>query len=467
MAIDSRTALVMERLADRYAFRTLLGEGGAGTVYEVENLALGRLEALKILTNPFTGPDAQERFTVEARIAASLQHPHIVGIHAYGQDGGVPWYSMQLVDGPSLAAILDGGRTLDGPMAAQLAVPVLEALAFSHAHGVIHRDIKPANILFDAAGTPFLADFGIAKAVENPMETRTGHMLGTPAYVAPEQALGEEVDARADLYSLGVTLYRALSGRLPFPSDQVLQTLLLRLKEEAPPLEELCPGLHPALGAVIMRSLARERDRRWEDAAAMREALLAACAEAGMAWNRPLEVAGEFPLRRRTLEAVAPTADLPRRKGRPWWILGLAPLGAAVMFFALRRPGPAPRVEAPPPAPAAQAPSTQLPPAPKTQPRPPVAEAPVRRPVTYPRLLDNGLAPAPVGECAGLSVGASLVVGEDGRVRSCRILSAVKPACAEAARAVAMRYRFSPALDDQGRPVEAAVAVSVDFQEAR
>ncbi len=455
----------MERLADRYAFRTLLGEGGAGTVYEVENLSLGRLEALKILTNPFTGFDVQERFAVEARIAASLEHPHIVGIHAFGQDGGVPWYSMQLIDGPSLAGILDGGRTLDGPMAAQLAVPVLEALAFSHAHGVIHRDIKPANILFDAAGTPFLADFGIAKAVENPMDTRTGHMLGTPAFVAPEQALGEAVDARADLYSLGVTLYRALAGQLPFRSDQVLQTLLLRLQEEAPPLEALCPGLHPALAAVIMRSLARDRDRRWEGAAEMREAFLAACAEAGMAWDRPLAVAGEFSLRRRTLEEVAPTADMPGPKGRPWWILGLAALGAGALLFVLRGPRLAARVEPPPPAPAA-APAAAAP-APKPRPRPAQAEVLPRRPVTYPRLLDDGLAPAPVGECAGLSVGASLVVGEDGRVKSCRILSAVKPGCAEAARAVAMKYRFSPALDDQGRPVEAAVAVAVDFQEAR
>ena len=452
----------MELLADRYAFRTLLGEGGAGTVYEVENLALGRLEALKILTNPFTDPDGQERFAVEARIAASLEHPHIVRIHAFGQDGGVPWYSMQLVDGPTLAAILDGGRALDGPMAAQVAVPVLEALAFSHANGVIHRDIKPANILFDAAGTPFLTDFGIAKAVENPMATRTGRMLGTPAYVAPEQALGEAVDPRADLYSLGVTLYRALAGRLPFPSDQVLQTLLLRLQEDPPPLEPLCPGLHPALAAVVMRSLARDREARFAGAAEMREAFLAACAEAGMAWDQPLALAGEFPLRRRTLPDVAPTADLPGRRTRPWWLLAPAALGAAALAFALRgSKAPAPAAQPQPsPAPVAA-------PAPKPRPRPAAPEPPPRRPVTYPRLLGDGLAPAPAGDCAGLSVGAALVVGEDGLVRSCRILSAVKPACAEAARAAAMKYRFSPALDAQGRPVQAELAIAIDFPEVR
>lgn len=464
---EGKAARLAEHLAERYVFRTLLGEGGAGTVFEVENRSLGRLEALKILTSASTDPDGAERFAHEARIAASLEHPHIVKIHAFGQDGGIPWYSMQLVDGPTLAAILDEGRVLDGPMAAQVAVPVLEALAFSHAHGVIHRDIKPANILFDAAGTPFLTDFGIAKAVENPLDTRTGRLLGTPAFVAPEQALGEAVDARADLYSLGVTLYRAVAGRLPFQSDQVLQTLLLRLREDPPPLERICPGLHPALAAVIMRSLARERDLRWAGAEEMRAAFLDACAGAGMAWDRPLAVAGHFPPRFRVPPEAAPTADLPRAKGRPWWILGLAALGAAGLLLVPRAPRPVRARKAEPlPAPAA-APAPARAPAPKAPVKSGEAETVPRRPATYPQLLGDGLSPVPVGACAGLSVSVSLVVGEDGLVESCRVLSAVKPECAQAARNAAMRYRFNPALDSQGRPVKATMAVAVDFPEAK
>jgi serine/threonine-protein kinase len=477
---EGRIAALIDRLADRYEFRTLLGEGGAGTVFEVVNRALGRSEALKILTGSGLGDDAA-RFAGEARIAASLDHPRIVKIYEFGEEAGALWYSMQLVEGPTLAALADGGRLLDGAEAARVAIPVLDALDYSHGRGVVHRDIKPANILFSLEGRPFLTDYGIAKAVENPLDTRTGQLLGTPAYVAPEQALGEAVDARADLYSLGVTLYRAVSGELPFKADGVLQTLLLRLREDPPHLSRVRPDLDPGVAAVIMRALARDPAGRWPGAREMREALLEACRAEGLVWDRPLEGVGAFAPEARPLvqeprpnpsRALETTADLPRARKRPAWVVaGL--LAAALVLGWTLRPRRAHAVAAPPPQ---QAQGTPEPPsvkkrpapaeAPETRPRPQEAPPPVRRPVVYPQLLGDGAVAAPVAGCGGRSVDVSLVVGEDGLVKACKVLSAVDPACAEAARAIALRYHFRPALDAQGQPVQTTVAAAVVLPEA-
>jgi len=481
---EHRLARLAGLLADRYEFLSMLGEGGAGAVYEVNNRYLDRREALKVLAESFLEEHASDRFIQEAKVAASLDHPAIVKVHGFGREEDIHWFSMQLVDGPALSDLLETGLPFDAGLLAQLAIPILEALEFSHDRGVIHRDLKPANILFSLEGRPYLTDFGVAKTEESVLKTRTGHLLGTPAYVSPEQALGEPVDARTDQYSLGITLYKTLAGRLPFTSENVLQTLVLRLKEDPEPLERYRPDLAPELTAILMRSLARDRAQRWESIGEMRRALQAFCVRSKIPWEGPLSVVSRYPPLRRPLPELQdfrvprpsaqgsfePTAELPlpSRRRSPWWLAGLLPIAWAGWLWWSRSPLAPP--SAPPEVPVAASASVDLPrPAPSPVPaKKPPEPAPValRRPVVYPQLLEGGPIAAPSSDCAGLRVNVSLRVAEDGTVKSCKVLTATRPECADAARAVAMRYRFKPALDAQGQPLETTLAAAVDFPEA-
>ena len=483
---DRRLAHLARVLADQYEFRSLLGEGGAGAVYEVQNRYLDRPEALKVLSESFLDEQASDRFTQEAQVAASLDHPAIVKVYDFGREEGIHWFSMQLVDGPALSDLVEAGLAFDARMLARLAIPILEALEFSHGRGVIHRDLKPANILFSLDGRPYLTDFGVAKTQESVLKTQTGHLLGTPAYVSPEQALGEPVDARTDQYSLGITLYKTLTGRLPFTADNVLQTLVLRLKEEPEPIEKYRPDLPPELAGILMRSLARDRTQRWDSIAVMQYALERFCDRAGIPREGPLEAVAQFPPVRLPLPdlqdlaesplarpqgSFEPTADLPLspRGGRMGWLaigLALALLGG---LWWSRRSAPSPAA-APPPTEAL--PTAASAPAPTSAPilgkpfkLPSPAPALVRRPVVYPQLVESGPIAAPSVACAGLRINVSLRVAEDGTVAACKVLTATRPDCAEAAKAVALRYRFKPALDAQGQPLETTIAAAVDFPE--
>ena len=244
-----------------------LARGGMGIVYRARQRRLGREVAVKVLRGgEFAGAEAQARFRTEAAAAARLQHPGIVAIHDVGEDAGVLWFSMDLVPGENLAA-----RVREHPLAARDAAQcvqrVAEAVQHAHEHGVLHRDLKPSNILLAEDGQPRVTDFGLARHTTDAAEiTRTGQMLGSPGYAAPEQAFGGNADARTDVYGLGALLYHLLTGRPPFQGP-TLDSILLQLRENDPlPPRQLTPNLPRDLETIALHCLAKDPANRYATA---------------------------------------------------------------------------------------------------------------------------------------------------------------------------------------------------------
>ncbi len=253
---------------------TVLGRGAMGVVYKARQLSLNRLVALKmILAGSHAGPQERARFLGEAEAVAALQHPNIIQVYAVGEYDGMPYFSMEVVEGGSLDR-----RAKETALAADEAASLVEKLAramhYAHQRGVIHRDLKPANILLTTEGEPKITDFGLAKRLErdpNMTEagyvTQTGAAIGTPSYMAPEQAEGKRVGPLADVYSLGAVLYELLTFRPPFVADSVIDTLLMVVKEEPPSPASLQPHLPRDLVTICMKCLRKEQDKRYGTAA--------------------------------------------------------------------------------------------------------------------------------------------------------------------------------------------------------
>ncbi|HXG61072.1 MAG TPA: bifunctional serine/threonine-protein kinase/formylglycine-generating enzyme family protein [Planctomycetota bacterium] len=243
----------MKREFGRYELLEEIGRGGAGAVYRALDRELGRVVALKTLRDPEPGPAARERFLREARLAARLEHPHIVRIFEAGEHEGRPYYTMPLLEGAPLRSPLAPER------AAALLAPVARAVAHAHAAGVVHRDLKPENILL-CAGGPVVTDFGTARAEDDVRLTETGELLGTPAYMAPEQIAGRahEAGPKADVYALGAILFELVTGRLPYEAESFLELSARVLHDPAPE----APGLDPGLGELIRRCLEKDPEAR-------------------------------------------------------------------------------------------------------------------------------------------------------------------------------------------------------------
>jgi WD40 repeat protein/predicted Ser/Thr protein kinase len=251
-----------------YEVLGVLGRGGMGIVYKARQDGLNRLVALKMIQPAGTGPDDLARFRREAEAAAQLQHPNIVQVHAVGQCQGRPYFSLEYVEGGSLAQKAAGGP-LPPEQAARLVETVARAAHAAHQRGIVHRDLKPANILLTADGVPKIADFGLAKRLDVPADqTQPGLILGTPSYMAPEQAQGHSHDLgpAADVYALGTILYELLTGRPPFQAATVLVLLeQVRAQEPVPPTR-LQPRLPRDLETVCLKCLEKETHRRYASA---------------------------------------------------------------------------------------------------------------------------------------------------------------------------------------------------------
>ena len=254
-----------------------LGEGGMGTVYKALDERLGRTVAVKVLAGHLAGDKAfVARFLREAQYLAKVRHDSLVTIYDVVTTGFTPYFVMEHVDGSTLAEHLARRGRLPWNGAWGLLDPVLSALAAVHAAGLVHRDLKPGNILLDGEGRPKVMDFGLAKGGSDASLTQEGVILGTPEYMAPEQAKGDPVGSPADVYALGVLAYQMVSGRLPFKGANTMATLRMHCQEEAPSLAAMAPGLSPAVEAWIGRAMAKDPRERFHDAGEMRRAMVAA-----------------------------------------------------------------------------------------------------------------------------------------------------------------------------------------------
>jgi serine/threonine-protein kinase len=280
-----------------YEILQTLGRGGMGVVYKARQTALNRIVAIKVILSGYhAGPEAMQRFRTEAEAIARLQHPNILQVFDLGEQDGQPYLVMEFCGGGSLTR-------RDGPMppadAARLARTLAEAMQHAHSHGIVHRDLKPGNVLLTADGTPKISDFGLAKRLdEGPGLTHSGAILGTPAYMAPEQAQGQkEVGPATDVYALGAILYEILTGRPPHAGGSVLETLQRVVNEPPPSPRGLVPSLPRELEAIVLRCLEKDPARRY-----------AGGGELAADLGRFLQ--GE------------PLAAAPRARRRRWWPFG-------------------------------------------------------------------------------------------------------------------------------------------------
>ncbi|WP_421993821.1 protein kinase domain-containing protein [Roseococcus sp.] len=393
----------MAEQVGKYEIRGRLGAGAMGTVLDAFDVVIERRAALKVIPKPAAGDvEGQEslaRFKREAQAAGRLNHPNIVAVYDYGEDDANAWIAMELVEGGTLKQVIDREERFAPPEIGRVMEQILAGLDYSHKRGVVHRDIKPANIMLTADGTVKIADFGIAR-IENSSMTQVGTIMGTVAYMAPEQLRGEPVDARADIWASGVLLYQLLTGMKPFDGNiTAVQHKAIHTEPTAPSI--LSVTAPRAFDAVISKALAKRPEDRFASAAAFAEAIRAALAGPAAA---PLPMAdADATVVSATMRPAAPAPVAPPAKaksGPPVMLIGggvaaaLVAGAAAFMFLGGTAPTPAPA-----PAVIALAPAVPQPPA--VTPSAPVAvtpSAPVAPPPTTPALRPAdpvALQPAP------------------------------------------------------------------------
>ena len=334
-------------LAGRYEIRDLIGRGGMAEVHLGYDKRLSRIIAIKLLRSDIAGdPTFQARFRREAQSAAALNHPTIVAVYDSGEEEittpngstrSVPYIVMEYVEGHTVRELLGDGEAVPIPEAVEITTGVLDALEYSHRAGIVHRDIKPGNIMLTSTGAVKVMDFGIARAMEDSSATvtQTHAVVGTAQYLSPEQARGEIVDARSDLYSTGCLLYELLTGQPPFTGDSAVAIAYQHVREIPKPPSSLAADVPESLDRVVLKALAKTRDDRYQDAAHMRTELLAA--ERGMAVSAPATDTWQSTTAMPSATAPSPAVPAPppsaappqagpekaaedKRPRRRWWV---------------------------------------------------------------------------------------------------------------------------------------------------
>ena len=330
--------------APRYRLDARIATGGMGEVWQATDTVLGREVAVKVLKLEYADdPAFRSRFRAEARHAAALHHPGVAAVFDFGElpaermaDGtGVPrpYLVMELVPGRPLSALLRTGTAMSPDTAADLVAQAADAVAAAHALGIVHRDIKPGNLLVTPDGRVKITDFGIARAVSGAAVTQTGQVLGTPAYLSPEQAEGRPATEASDIYSLGVVLHECLAGRRPFDADTPVGTALAHLRDEPPPLPDGVPDhLRQAAAVALAKDPARRFGSMADFAAALRGTRTAVA---------PAPGPGDDPTATRVMSVPPPAPTLPpaqgrvTRRGRPAWLPWALAAGAVLAVVLL------------------------------------------------------------------------------------------------------------------------------------
>jgi tRNA A-37 threonylcarbamoyl transferase component Bud32 len=328
--MDARpsSSMIGTVLSGRYRLEAKLGSGGMSTVYLAKDDTLDRPVAVKVMHREMSEqPDQIERFRQEARAVAKISHPNVVSVIDAGEDHGYPYIVFEYVEGETLKQRIARVGALDIQESIAYAIEIARGLSIAHARNLVHRDIKPQNVLIDDEGRAKLTDFGISRQLEQDGMTATGRVLGTTDYVAPEQAMGQAVDPRSDVYSLGVVLYEMLVGQVPFHADSQVGVAMKHVNEDLPDVQRRRPEVSAAVALVVERSTAKDPSERYQDVSAMIDdletALEVEAARAGSTTGEATSV----------LDAVPP----PKRKlsggGRWSWaaIAMLALVGAGAL----------------------------------------------------------------------------------------------------------------------------------------
>jgi predicted Ser/Thr protein kinase len=335
-----------------FVIEAAAGRGGMGVVYRARQKTPARIVALKVISAELAeDPQFRTRFQSEAAIAAQIEHPNVIPVYAVGEANGTLFIAMRFVDGLDLRALLARDTRLEPARAVSIVDQVAQALDAAHAHGLVHRDVKPANILVATTGARehvYLTDFGVSRRIAGTSAlTGTGAFIGTIDYVAPEQARGEHVDARSDVYSLGCVLFQALTGTVPFPVDNDLAKLYAHGSQPAPSVLDRDPSLPAAFEAVLLRAMSKRPEDRYQSAGDLGRAAVAAgsgaaitvsertvavgpAAPAGTPPTTPADTPPTKPADTPPTAPASPSAPAPRRRRLLLAGAGLAALVAAI-----------------------------------------------------------------------------------------------------------------------------------------